>query len=149
MCSLATNLVKSLEFESICWATMLCHLGWTRNGYVATRFILLNRTAESSATSGYVVVPERSGQSEARASRNPEQTRKKPSFVPSSGFNRCSMQPHVNMNFIPLLSVLQFMYFIYFRCVFINLLLWKTSLIFCLCFYLLSRRENNHFDVDF
>ena len=70
---------------------MMCHLGRTRNGYVATRFILLSSTAESSATSGYVVVPERFGQSEARASRNVERTKKKPSFVLSSGFNRCSM----------------------------------------------------------
>ena len=49
---------------------MLCHFGRRRNGYVATRFILLSNSAESSATSGYVVVPERSGQSEAWASRN-------------------------------------------------------------------------------
>ena len=39
---------------------MLCHFGRTANGYVATRVILLSSTAESSATSGYVVVPERS-----------------------------------------------------------------------------------------
>ena len=38
---------------------MLCHFGRTGNGYVATRFIPLSSTAESSATSGYVVVPER------------------------------------------------------------------------------------------
>ena len=41
---------------------MLCHIGRTRNGYVATRFNLLSSTAESSATSGYVVVPEHFGQ---------------------------------------------------------------------------------------
>ena len=28
-------------------------------------------------------------------------------------------------------------------------LLWKISLIFCLCYYLLCRRGNNHFDVQF
>ena len=32
---------------------------------------------------------------------------------------------------------------------FLNSLLWKTSLIFCLCSYLLCRRGNNHFDVHF
>ena len=48
---------------------MLCHFERTRNGYVATRFILLGSTAESSAKSGYVIVPERFGQSEVRASR--------------------------------------------------------------------------------
>ena len=90
MCSVETNMVTSLEFQPLLCATMLCHFGQTRNGYVATRFILLSSTAESSATSGYVVDPERSGQSEVRASRNVEWTRRKPSFVPNSGFNRCS-----------------------------------------------------------
>ena len=65
MCSVVTNLVTSLEVQPIRCATMLLHFGRTRNGYVATRFILLSSTAESSATSGYVVAPERSGQSEA------------------------------------------------------------------------------------
>ena len=60
MCSVVTNQVTSLEFQSIRCATMLLHFGRTRNGYVATRFILLSSTAESSATSGYVVAPERS-----------------------------------------------------------------------------------------
>ena len=65
ICSVVTNLVTSLEFQPISCAATLLHFGRTRNGYVATRFILLNRTAESSATSGYVVALERSGQSEA------------------------------------------------------------------------------------
>ena len=140
MCCVVTNLVTSLEFQPICGATMLCHFGGTRNGYVATRFILLSSTAESSATSGYVVVPERSGQSKARASRNVERTRKKPSFVPGSGFNQCSMKTHVNMNFTYPLYILYFIYFIYFRCIFTNFFLWKTCMIFCLCYYLLFRR---------
>ena len=84
MCSVVTNLVTSLEFQPIRCATMLCHPGRTRNGYVATRFILLSSTAENSATSRNVVVPEGIGQNEERAW-------KKHSFVPSSGFNRCSM----------------------------------------------------------
>ena len=70
---------------------MLCHFGRTRNGYVATRFIRLSSTAARSATSGYVVVPDCSSQSEARASKNVERTKKKPSFVPNSRFNQCSL----------------------------------------------------------
>ena len=70
---------------------MLFHFGRTRNGYVATRVILVKSIAESTATSGYVVAPERLSQSEAWAGRNVERTRKKPSFVPNSGFNQCSM----------------------------------------------------------
>ena len=89
MCSVVANLVTSLETRPISCADILCHFGRTRNGYVATRFILLSSTAESGATSGYVVVP--FGQSRARAGKNVEWTRKKPSFVPSSGFNQCSM----------------------------------------------------------
>ena len=62
MCYGVTNLVTSLEFKPIPCATTPCHFGRARNGHVATHFILLSRTAESSATSGYVVVPERLGQ---------------------------------------------------------------------------------------
>ena len=76
MCFVVTNLVTSLEFQSIRCATMLFHFGRTRNVYVATRIILLSSTAESSATSGYLVATERSGQSEPRASRNVERARK-------------------------------------------------------------------------
>ena len=56
---------------------MLFHFGRTRNVYVATRIILLSSTAESSATSGYVVATERASQSEAWAGRNVERARKK------------------------------------------------------------------------
>ena len=66
---------------------MLCHFGRTRNGYVATRFILFSSIAESSATHGYVAATERSGQSEAWAGRNLEQTRKKPNSVLSPECN--------------------------------------------------------------
>ena len=83
MCSVVTNLVTYFECQPSRCATRLCHFGRTRNGYVATRFNLLSSTAESSATGGYVVVPEHSGQSEARAGRNVERIRKKPSFVPT------------------------------------------------------------------
>ena len=86
--SVATNLATSLEFNPIRCAITLCRFGRTRNVYVATHFILLSSTAESSATSGYVVVPERFGQNEEPVSRNEEWTRKRPNFVPSSGFHR-------------------------------------------------------------
>ena len=65
MCYVVTNLVTSLEIRPIPCATTLCQIGRTRNGYVANQLILLSSTAESSATRGYVVPPERSGQSEA------------------------------------------------------------------------------------
>ena len=70
---------------------MLCHFEWTLNGYIDTQIILLSSIAESSATIGYVVVPERYAQSEAGATRNVERTKKKLSFVPSSEFNQYSM----------------------------------------------------------
>ena len=82
MWSVVTNLVTSVDFQPLRCATMLCHCGRTRNGYVATRFIILSSAAENSATRCYVVVPERSGQSEARASSNLDWTWKMLSFVP-------------------------------------------------------------------
>ena len=91
MCSVVTNPVTSLEFKPIRCATTLCRFGRTRNGYLATELILLSSTAESSATSGYVVVPERFGQNEQPDSRNEERAKKTLSFVPSSGINRCKM----------------------------------------------------------
>ena len=83
MCSVVTNLVTSLEFQPIRCATTLFHFGRTRNVYVATRIILLSNTAESNATSGYVVATERSGLSEAWAGINVERARKKPSSFPT------------------------------------------------------------------
>ena len=65
VCSVVINLVTSQEFQSIRCATTLFHIGRTRNVYVASRIILLSSTAERSATSGRVVAPERSSQSEA------------------------------------------------------------------------------------
>ena len=78
----ATDLVTSQIFQSICCAFTLFHFGRTRDVYIATRIILLSSTAESSATGGNVVATERSGQSEAWVSKNVERARKKPSFVP-------------------------------------------------------------------
>ena len=83
MCSVVTNLVTSLEFQPIRCAKTLFHFGRTRDGYVATRIILLSSIAESSATSDHVVAPERSGQVEAWGSRNVEWAKKKPSLFPT------------------------------------------------------------------
>ena len=79
--SVAANLVTSLEFQPIRCVIMQCHFGQTRNGYVATYFILPSSIEARSATSGYVVVSEHFGQNEEPAGSNEEQTRKKPSFV--------------------------------------------------------------------
>ena len=57
--SVITNLVTSLEIQPIRCASMLFDFGGTQDGYVATRFNLLSSTAESSATSDYVVAPKR------------------------------------------------------------------------------------------
>ena len=78
----ATDLVTSQNFQPIRCSFTLLHFGRTRDVYVATRIILLSSTVESSATNGYAVSTERSGQSEAWVSKNVERTRKKPSFVP-------------------------------------------------------------------
>ena len=88
-CSFATNLVTSPEYNPIWCAAMLCHFSQTRNGSVVTHLFLLSN-ATSSATGGYVVVPERFGQHEDPASSTEEWTRKKPSFVTKSLFNRRS-----------------------------------------------------------
>ena len=69
MCCVVRNLVTSLEFNPIRCATTLCRFGRTWNSYLATHFNLLRSTAESSATSGYVVVPERFGQNGEPGSR--------------------------------------------------------------------------------
>ena len=85
MSSGVTNLVTSREIEPIRRATT------DTERFRSPRFILLRSTAVSSATSGFEVVPELFGQSEARAGRNVKRTRKKPSFVPSSRFHQCNM----------------------------------------------------------
>ena len=80
--SVATDLVTSQTFQPIRCAFMLCQFGRTRKVYVATRIILFSSTTESSATRGYVAVPEQFLQNEEPACINEERTRKKPSFVP-------------------------------------------------------------------
>ena len=66
---------------------MLCHFGQTRNGYVATYFILLSSTAASA--------PEHFGQNEEPAGSNEEQTKKKPSFVPKVDSNDAILFPSI------------------------------------------------------
>ena len=80
----ATDLVTSQDFHPIRCAFMLCQFGRTRNVYVATRFILLSSTAESSATSGYVAVPEQFVQNDEQSVNNVERAKKKPSSVPKT-----------------------------------------------------------------
>ena len=82
----ATDLVTSQKLQPIRCAIMLCHFGRTRNVYVATGFILLSSTAESSATSGYVVFREHFLQNEEPACNNEERTRKKPIFLPKVNY---------------------------------------------------------------
>ena len=90
MCSVATNLVTSLEFKPIRSATALCHFEQTRNGSLPTHSILLASTATNSATGNYIVVLECFGEHEEPAGSNKEQTTKKSRSVPKSGFERCN-----------------------------------------------------------
>ena len=83
MSSVATNLVTSLEVKPIRCATTLCHFGRTRNGYVATHFNPLPSTAKSSATSGYIVLPELFGHNEEAAIRNEERAKKNLVLLPA------------------------------------------------------------------
>ena len=130
MCSVVTNLVRSPEFQPIFCATTPFHFGRTRNVYVATRIILLSGTAESGATSGYVVVTERSGQSKAWASKNVERAKKKPSFVPNS----CVIDAACNMNLFSILNSIfsYFKFFFHFVLAFFPCM--KFSLIFVYVF---------------
>ena len=73
--SVATGLVTSQKFQPIRCAFMLCQFGRTRNVYVATRFILLSSTAESSATGSYVAVPEHFLQNDEPSVNNVERPR--------------------------------------------------------------------------
>ena len=91
----ATDLVTPLEIQPIRCAFMLCEFGRTRKVYVATRFILLSSTAESTATSSYVVVPEHFLQNEEPACFSEERTQKKPSFVPKVDLSGSMVLPSI------------------------------------------------------
>ena len=73
---------------------------------MATRFVLLSSTAERSATSGHVAVPEHFLQNDEPTVNNVERARKKPSFVPKTEINQCnSITKHVIMIFYDYFSV--------------------------------------------
>ena len=59
------------------------------------------------------------------------------------------MLPHVKMNFSSMYMNFVLCISVIFDVDFINFPLWKTSFIFCLCFYTLCWRGNNQFDVHF
>ena len=100
MSSAATNPVTSLEFNPIHRAATLSHFGRTQNGYVATHSILLSGTAESNATSGYEVAPERFGQNEEPAFSNKERATKKPTLVLKVNLIDAVIFPSSNKDFI-------------------------------------------------
>ena len=128
---------------------MVCHFRRTVNSYVATQLNFLNITAGSSATNGYVVVPERFGQIGYPASRNEERAVKKHSFVPGSENNRYKMKTLKNVNFIHHLYVFCLCFLFKFGAFFSNSLFWKILLIFCLWNSLFCRRGSYDFDVPF
>ena len=125
MCSFVPNLVTSLEFQPIRGATTLFHFGRTRNSYVATRFILLSSTVESSATSGYVVARERPGQSEAWAGRNVERTKESLVLFPTVDVIDAVCNHMKTWTFVAIIPTSSYV-FHFFPMHFINFLLWKN-----------------------
>ena len=127
-------LVKKLSKLKFQKSTFLKkNFGQTRSSYVAIPFILRGCTATSIATGDYIAVMERSGQNEELACRNEERTKKKRSFVSSSGFNRCNSIPkHVNMILYDYFSV----FYLSLALIFSTFLVWKIFMIFCFCYYL-------------
>ena len=98
--SVATDLVTSLEIQPILFPIIQCHFGQTRYGYVATYFNLLSGSPASSATRGYVVLPEQFGQNEEPARSDEEGTKKKPSFVPKGDLFDAIVFPSKQMSFL-------------------------------------------------
>ena len=119
MCSVVTNLVTSLEIQPIRCATTLFHFGRTLNGYIATRFVLLSRTAENSATSGYVVAPERSSQNDAWAAWNVERTRKNLDLFPTVNLTEAVCNYMWTWIFLAFIRILFFVFYSLFRCIFL------------------------------
>ena len=72
---------------------------------MATYFILLSSTAVSSATSGYVVVPDYFGQNEEPAGSNEERTKKKHDFVPKVDLFDAIVFPSMNIGFSMIILV--------------------------------------------
>ena len=72
---------------------------------MATHFILLCSTATSSATSGYVVVPEYFVKKEEPAGSNEELTERKPDFVPKVDLFNATVFPSMNIGFSMIILV--------------------------------------------
>ena len=134
MCSVVTNLVTSLESQPIRWATMLFHIGRTRNVYVATRVILLSMSFPNAP---------------AKLRRELVEMWNELGYEPSLFQTKvlidvaCNHESFSNMNFI--FHIL----FCFFNCVIVFIPFMEISSIFCSCLYFLCRRGNNHFDVQF
>ena len=101
---------------------MLCYDSDIRNDSVASQFIPLSRTGTSSATGGYVVVPERPSRNEKSTSWNDEQTGNIPSsyiVLPQNLLNEFLCILHVlehkywaiycNVLFSPQVTVIDFL----------------------------------------
>ena len=134
------------------WTDPLCYyavfFAQTRNGYVATHFVLLSSTAESSATSGYVVVAERFGKIKNQLAKVINGLEKawywSQRWIEAMQYkNRCEH------DFYPFFDEFCFLYFSFIGAFFSIFRLWKISLIFCLCYSLLCRRGNSYFDILF
>ena len=91
----ATDLVTSQNFQPIRCAFTLFHFGQTLDFYVATKIILVSSSAESSATSGYVAVPENFLQNGEPSVKNAERAKKKPSFVPKMDYIDANVLPNM------------------------------------------------------
>ena len=116
---------------------MLRHFDQTFNGSVATYFILLNSTAKSSATGDYVAVPERFCQIEEPA--------KEPSSIPKNTTEQRTGQPcnfvACNYVFLVVFDVNEFFNY--------SFPIMEYLLMLYLYYFLLSWRENKHFDVHY
>ena len=131
---------------------MLCYDGQLGNGSIATHFILLSRPSTSSATNGYVVVPEKPSRNGAPTSTNEEQTMQVPSsnlVLPQSLFNEL-------LCILPVLEHELLSYLVHFFYFHRNLLmnyllkifqLWKTFDVMFLLMYIFCRRGNKRVDV--
>ena len=87
-CSVAPNLVMSLDFNPVRCGTMVCLFGQSRNGSAVISFIRLGSTAVSRAASDYVTVPEHFSQNEEPTKIGRERARNQPSSAPKTNLNQ-------------------------------------------------------------
>ena len=120
-CSVATNLVMSLEILPIRYSITLCHFGQTRSGSIATHFNLLNSIATSSAAGRYIIIPESFGQNEEAVAGNDERIKKKP-FAPKPMFKWCNQ---IACKFLHVFMSLSILFFSFFDVFIILIILWK------------------------